>query len=250
MFKSFKQKCRHPHLPANLTPLLLNLIIHLARYRSRAHPLRHPPRLTPPPIPHPPSVLAASGDIARALAGEASAKAAAHPATAPAVGYLWMAINCCVSAAYVLAMRKSIKRTNFSDWETMIANNLLSIPVLAVFSLTLEDWSAAGLALNFPAEGRGALVGAMVFSGAAAVGISYCTAWCVRTTSSTTFSMVGALNKLPIAASGILFFNDPATFASVSAIVLGFVSGLVYSAAKSAQAAQAKLMASTDAPRN
>lgn len=47
--------------------------------------------------------------------------------------------------------------------------------------------------------------------------------------------MVGALNKLPVAASGILFFGDPATFSSVTSIVLGFLAGLVYSAAKSAQ---------------
>lgn len=33
--------------------------------------------------------------------------------------------------------------------------------------------------------------------------------------------MVGALNKLPIAASGILFFGDPATFANVTAIIIG-----------------------------
>lgn len=47
--------------------------------------------------------------------------------------------------------------------------------------------------------------------------------------------MVGALNKLPVAASGILFFSDPATFSSVSSILLGFLAGLVYSAAKTAQ---------------
>ena len=63
----------------------------------------------------------------------------------------------------------------------------------------------------------------MAFSGGAAVGISFATAWVIRTTSSTTFSMVGALNKLPVAASGILFFGDPASFSSVSAIVLGFL---------------------------
>ena len=39
--------------------------------------------------------------------------------------------------------------------------------------------------------------------------------------------MVGALNKLPVAASGILFFGDPATFANVSSILVGFFAGLV-----------------------
>lgn len=61
----------------------------------------------------------------------------------------------------------------------------------------------------------------MIFSGASAFAMSYASAWCVRTTSSTTYSMVGALNKLPIAASGILFFGDPATFANVTAIIIG-----------------------------
>jgi GDP-mannose transporter len=76
------------------------------------------------------------------------------------------------------------------------------------------------------------MIYAMVFSGVSAFVMSYASAWCVRTTSSTTYSMVGALNKLPIAASGILFFGDPATFANVTAIVVGFIAGLVYSYAK------------------
>lgn len=47
--------------------------------------------------------------------------------------------------------------------------------------------------------------------------------------------MVGALNKLPVAASGIIFFGDPATAGSISAIGTGFVAGIVYAVAKSRQ---------------
>ena len=79
------------------------------------------------------------------------------------VGYVWMLANCLVSAAYVrkfdkqkehgvdtilwqvLAMRKKIKATGFSDWDSMFYNNLLSIPVLFIFSLIVEDWSFANL---------------------------------------------------------------------------------------------------------
>jgi GDP-mannose transporter len=50
-------------------------------------------------------------------------------------GYVWMALNCAFSAAYVLAMRKRIKVTGFKDWDTMFYNNLLTIPVLIVMSL-------------------------------------------------------------------------------------------------------------------
>jgi GDP-mannose transporter len=102
------------------------------------------------------------------------------------VGYFWMLVNCFASAAYVshlspqphfkkkkkktlivvvmarhsdtkaffffckkvLAMRKKIKLTNFKDWDTMFYNNLLSIPILIVFSLAFEDWSQNSLTLN------------------------------------------------------------------------------------------------------
>jgi GDP-mannose transporter len=47
--------------------------------------------------------------------------------------------------------------------------------------------------------------------------------------------MVGALNKLPVAASGMLFFGDVVTFGSVSAIGLGFFAGIVYAVAKNNQ---------------
>jgi len=151
------------------------------------------------------------------------------------VGYFWMLVNCITSAAYVLAMRKRIKVTGFSDWDSMFYNNLLCIPVLAICSIVAEDWGKESLTRNFPQETRNILLIAISFSGAAAVGISYTTAWCIRVTSSTTYSMVGALNKLPVAASGMLFFGDPPTAGSVSAVMVGFLAGLVYSVAKNTQ---------------
>lgn len=120
----------------------------------------------------------------------------------------------------------------------MFYNNLLTIPVLIVCSLLVEDWSSDNLARNFPEESRNKLMIGMVYSGLAAIFISYCSAWCIRITSSTTYSMVGALNKLPIAISGLVFFDAPITFGSVTAIFLGFVSGLVFAWAKVRQKAQ------------
>jgi GDP-mannose transporter len=132
-------------------------------------------------------------------------------------------------------MRKRIKATGFKDWDSMFYNNLLSIPVLVVFSVLVEDWGAASLSRNFPAANRVVLLSAIAFSGAAAVFISYSTAWCVRVCGSTTYSMVGALNKLPVAASGMLFFGDPVNFGNVTAIGVGGVAGIVYAVAKTNQ---------------
>lgn len=151
------------------------------------------------------------------------------------LGYLWMFTNCFASAAFVLIMRKRIKLTNFKDFDTMYYNNLLSIPVLIICSFIFEDWSQANLEVNFPANNRFATISAMVLSGVSSVGISYCSAWCVRVTSSTTYSMVGALNKLPIALSGLIFFAAAVNFWSVSSIFVGFAAGLVYAVAKQKQ---------------
>lgn len=58
--------------------------------------------------------------------------------------------------------------------------------------------------------------------------------------------MVGALNKLPIAASGMLFFGDIVSFGSVSAVGIGFCAGLVYAVAKNNQKKQESVRAQTD----
>ncbi|OBT58466.1 hypothetical protein VE04_01506 [Pseudogymnoascus sp. 24MN13] len=194
------------------------------------------------------SVIAAWADVQHALAASAGTstlsgqniEAAAQLSTLNA-GYAWMGLNVFFTASYVLGMRKTIKKMNFKDWDTMFYNNLLTIPVLIVLSILIEDWSSVNFNANFPVESRNSQILAMIYSGLATIFISYASAWCIRVTSSTTYSMVGALNKLPIAVSGLVFFDAPITFGSVSAILLGFVSGMVYAWAKVRQAAASKM---------
>ncbi|KAG0050879.1 GDP-mannose transporter into the lumen of the Golgi [Linnemannia elongata] len=151
-------------------------------------------------------------------------------------GYLWMAANCLSSAAYVLYMRKRIKHFNFKDYDTVYYNNLLSFPVMLALSMCLEGWRSGELERTFAPDVRSSLMVAIVLSGISSFLISYGSAWCVRCTSSTTYSMVGALNKLPVAASGILFFGEPATAGNVSGIFFGLIAGLLYSYSKTDQA--------------
>ncbi|KAL2848469.1 hypothetical protein BJY01DRAFT_211822 [Aspergillus pseudoustus] len=184
------------------------------------------------------SIIAAWADIKHAV--ESASDATATVSTLNS-GYLWMLINCLCTSSYVLGMRKRIKLTNFKDFDTMFYNNLLSIPVLIVLSGLMEDWSPANVIRNFPPADRNGILFAMILSGLSTVFISYTSAWCVRVTSSTTYSMVGALNKLPIALSGLIFFDAPVTFPSVSAIFVGFVSGIVYAVAKIKQNAKPKV---------
>lgn len=156
-------------------------------------------------------------------------------------GYLWMFTNCISSALFVLIMRKRIRLTNFKDYDTMFYNNVLALPLLLVFSFIMEDWSTKSLSVNLSADS----LAAMVISGLMSVGISYCSGWCVRVTSSTTYSMVGALNKLPIALAGLVFFDAPKNFLSFFSIFLGFLSGLLYAVAKQKKIQQQKVLAAT-----
>jgi GDP-mannose transporter len=130
----------------------------------------------------------------------------------------------------------------------MFYNNLLTIPVLFLCSFVFENWTHDNIAQNFPVESRNSLIVGFIYSGLATIFISYCSAWCIRVTSSTTYSMVGAINKLPIAVFGLIFFAAPVTFGSVSAILIGFISGLVYAWAKVRQTQMAKLQLPTQQP--
>lgn len=130
----------------------------------------------------------------------------------------------------------------------MFYNNLLSLPIMILCSLVTEDWSSANLAKNFPVESRNNLMIGMLYSGLGAIFISYSSAWCIRKTSSTTYSFVGYLNKLPLAISGIVFFGAPVTFGSVTAILLGVFSGLIYAYGKIKQKQQMNQVLPTARP--
>lgn len=128
--------------------------------------------------------------------------------------------------------------TKTNNFIAMFYNNALTVPLFFIGSILVEDWSYENLRRNFPLESRNALIIGMIYSGLGAILISYSTAWCIRCTSSTTYSMVGALNKLPLAVCGLIFFNVPVTFGGVSAIFLGTASGLVFALGKIRQSAQ------------
>ncbi|EFQ97499.1 GDP-mannose transporter [Nannizzia gypsea CBS 118893] len=194
------------------------------------------------------SVVAAWADIQAAVNGIGHSGEAAAAISTLNAGYAWMGLNVICTALYVLGTRKFITSLNFKDWDTMLYNNLISLPIMVICSLVAEDWSSANLAKNFPAESRNNILIGMFYSGLGAIFISYSSAWCIRKTSSTTYSFVGYLNKLPLAISGIVFFGAPVTFGGVSAILLGFFSGLIYGYGKMKQKEQMSQVLPTTRP--
>ncbi|KAH6561253.1 hypothetical protein BASA50_000264 [Batrachochytrium salamandrivorans] len=160
------------------------------------------------------------------------------------VAYGWMAMNCLTTSAFTLLMKGKLKASGFKDFDTVFYNNLLSIPTLVLFSLINELPEATRLyeryygaeSDQYASEFYGLSAGILV-SSVAAFAISYSTSWCVRVTSSTTYSMAGALNKLPIAISGMIFFDAVVNVFSILGVFLAFAGGIVYSISKTQQAA-------------
>lgn len=160
----------------------------------------------------------------------------------PWAGYIWMCVNCFSSAAFVIVMRKTMKKMSlthgysaFRDFDTVYYNNVLTFPIFATMSILGADGSWAIFvdyySVNFN-EGM-LLFLALIVSGCTAFSISYASSWCVRITNSTTYSMVGALNKLPIAIFGMIAFRDVSVnIGTVASIFVGFLSGIVYTFAK------------------
>ncbi|KAK6829742.1 UDP-galactose transporter [Apiospora arundinis] len=177
------------------------------------------------------SVVAAWADI-QSVVGDTTAMDVGATMSTLNAGYFWMGLNIFCAAAYALSNRRVMVKADLKSIDVMFYNNLLSIPILLVCSALLEDWSAPNLQRNFPAVGRQQLAAGMVYSGLVAILISYCTPWCIRATSSTTYAMVGALNKLPVAVLGIVFFASPVTVGGTVAIVIGVLSGVVYTWSK------------------
>ena len=66
------------------------------------------------------SVVAAWADIQHALYGSSGAETvqAAEALSTLNAGYAWMGMNVFCTAAYLLCMRKVIKKMNFKDWDS------------------------------------------------------------------------------------------------------------------------------------
>jgi len=152
-------------------------------------------------------------------------------------GYFWMICNCFSAAAFVLRMRGVMKEIGFKDLDTLFYNNVATAPLFFILGLITEDCKSVGEYYLLPENSQEMrrLVQALLLSGISAFSISYCSAWCLRVTNSTTYSLIGALNKLPLAIIGMLFFHDPITVGGSLAVMLGLTSGLVYTYAKNQQ---------------
>ena len=151
-------------------------------------------------------------------------------------GYFWMACNCLATAAFVLYLRHAV-RMKLSVFAKAYYNNILMLPLAAMLAVVLGEWPAAFQAEQWSA---GTFWVAILFSGAVGFTLNMASLWCVEETGATTYSMVGAMNKIPITFLGYMFFAAPITSKQWTFIVLSLLGGIVFAWVKAREGAAAK----------
>ncbi len=69
-----------------------------------------------------------------------------------------------------------------------------------------------------------------------AFGISFASLWFLSTTTPTTYSLVGSLNKVPVALIGLVAFSVAWSVPNLASILVGLVAGVVFARAKQSSA--------------
>jgi GDP-mannose transporter len=62
--------------------------------------------------------------------------------------------------------------------------------------------------------------------------MSFASLWFLSTTTATTYSLVGSLNKIPVALIGLVAFNVPWSLQNLASVLVGLVAGIIFVKAK------------------
>lgn len=167
--------------------------------------------------------------------------------TFSARGYFWQMVNCAAAAGYSLAMRGTMDRVapltasgaRMDELSMVFYNNLLSLPL--VLLLAAGNGELGRLAAEPDLRDARFLVVAAL-SAAIGFAISFTSLWFIASATPTIYSLVGSLNKVPIAVVGLVAFHTPWTPANLASIAVGLGAGAVFGLAKSAPPPKAVLV--------
>jgi GDP-mannose transporter len=153
-------------------------------------------------------------------------------------GYFWQMVNCAFTAAYSLYMRGAMDRVvavtsdgkKLGEFSMVFYNNVLSLPFLVILMVVTGEgrrvWTEPDL--NNPA-----FMTVAAASGVLGILISFTSLWFMSTTTPTIYSLVGSLNKIPMAFIGLFIFAAPWSVQNLASISVGLAAGVVFAVAKS-----------------
>jgi len=138
-------------------------------------------------------------------------------------GYFWMFVNCCVTACYVLYMKWAMDAAKLSKDSMALYNNAIGVPL--ILALVLVDERDV---LEYEGYGNFWFVALLIGSGIVGYGMSLATFYAISKTTPTTYSMVGALNKIPASILGAIFFRAEIAPGGWGGIGIGLCGGIVF----------------------
>eukprot|EP00249_Psilotum_nudum_P013022 c24109_g1_i1 orf=563-1762(-) len=152
------------------------------------------------------------------------------------LGYSWQIMNCFLTAAYSLALRKvmdlakqATKSGTLNEFSMVLLNNSLSLPLGFALMLIFNE---AEFLYNSPAIRLPMFWAVSTMSGLLGLAISFTSMWFLHQTGPTTYSLVGSLNKIPLSIAGILIFKVPTSVSNLLSIFFGLFAGVLFARAK------------------
>lgn len=137
------------------------------------------------------------------------------------LGISWMIVNCFSSAAYIIRFNNIIRDTGINGLAAAWMVNALAFP------LTFVCYIAEGPS-SIKAVTRKE-IGILAASGAAVCAIAVANAQAAHVFTTTTVAVINALNKLPIAASGVILgLESTGQVLKWISVSLGVVSSILY----------------------
>jgi len=106
----------------------------------------------------------------------------------------------------------------------------LSIPPILVLGAVFGEYSSL---LQQPALGNPMFWMVAVLGGLIGFGISFSALWFLSQTTATIYSLVGALNKIPVAVVGIVIFHEHSSPQNMASILIGLGAGILFVGIKS-----------------
>lgn len=145
-----------------------------------------------------------------------------------AVGYGWMVANCVFTSLYCLYMRQIGSSLNLPKFGIVYYNNLLSAAMLLPYCLVTSEFHTS-------------IVGSLwnkdfllpnLFAGLVGFCLNFAALWCVSSTSTITYAIVGTLNKIPIILLGLYLFDVQITEEGITFMTMAMLGGFVYAFSK------------------
>jgi len=148
-------------------------------------------------------------------------------------GYSWQVANCMFTSAYALYLRSVMDKVSehttnkqkMDEYSMVYYNNLLSLlPILGLIFAFNEH----KVVLSQPALMDSAFLVVSLLGGIIGFAISFSSLWFLSQTTATIYSLVGALNKIPVAVLGIIAFNESTNPNNLASIVIGLGAGVLF----------------------